>query len=134
MKENSSSSSARISRRLLTFALIATTIPAGLAISGCGKKAETSGTPTWPANLPKIDLSKLNQAFPSPTLTQDIRSQISKIRNDLRYGPKLYENVLAELGKLAGNSTLTDAQKQAINDVMEQVKTAQATEPANPSP
>jgi hypothetical protein len=96
-----------------------------LALVGCGKS-----TPKAPPRQPGVvDLTDLQQAFPTPT--PDAKTSLDKLRFSARYGR--FEAALVELDKLAGLPDLTDPQKKAINEVIEQVKTAINMRPAAPS-
>jgi hypothetical protein len=88
-----------------------------LALAGCGK----SGKPATLVRTPGVvDLSDLQKAFPAPT--PEISSSLDKLRFALRY--RQYDVSLVELEKLTRIPNPTDAQKKAVDDVIEQVKQA----------
>ncbi len=93
-----------------------------LALVGCGK----SGTPK-PATPPPgtVDLAPLQQAFPAPT--PEITTSLDKLRFAVRY--RTFNVALPELEKLTKLPNLTDQQKKAIDDVIQQVKVAMQTPP-----
>jgi hypothetical protein len=96
-----------------------------LAFAGCGK-SDQAGDRGIPATM---DVSKFQQAFPSPTPEQ--RSNIAKATEGVRYG--LYTNALAALDKLAGDPALTEPQKKAVSDLIEGIKQTMAKAPAPPA-
>ena len=110
--------------KLIPYLLIVLTASV-LALAGCGK----SGPAKAPRQPGVVDLSDLQQAFPNPT--PEVTACIDKVRFGARYGK--FEEGLVELDKLVNMPDLTDAQKKAVNDVIEQVKTAINMRPAAPS-
>jgi hypothetical protein len=86
------------------------------ALAGCGK----SSKPQPSADAAVMDMRQLQQAFPSPS--NEVQSSLDKVRMAIRY--RQVEVVLAELDKLANNASLTEPQKKAVNDKIEQVKQA----------
>jgi len=82
---------------------------------GCRK----AGSSTTPAGRSAIDLTKLRQSFPSSTV-----DFLSVNRIDLYLGAGNFDGALAELNKLAANPRLNAAQKQAVNDAVEQINKA----------
>jgi hypothetical protein len=96
-----------------------------LAFAGCGK-SDQAGDRGISASM---DLSKFQQAFPSPTPEQ--QSNIAKASEGVRYG--LYTNALAALAKLAGDPALTEPQKKAVNELVEGIKQTVAKAPAPPA-
>ena len=106
---------------------IAIALLAGVfALAGCGK----SSKPQPSAAVAVTDMGKLQQAFPSPSA--EVQASLNKVRFAVRY--RQYEIVLTELDKLAKDASLTEPQKKAVNDKLEQVKqavsAAAATKPA----
>ena len=96
-----------------------------LALAGCGK----SNTPAPTARTPgRVELGDLLKAFPAPTA--EISSSLDKLRIASRY--RQFEASLVELDKLTRIPNLTDAQKKAIDEAIEQVKQA-INLPAKPS-
>ena len=87
-----------------------------LALAGCSKSDK--GPP--PREPGRVDLSQLQQAFPTPT--PEVTACLEKIRFSCRY--RTFDTVQAELDKLAKLPDLTEPQKKAVDDVVEQVKTA----------
>jgi hypothetical protein len=65
-----------------------------------------------------MDMAPLQQAFPSPA--PEVQASLEKFRMAIRYGQ--FEPALVELDKLAQLPDLTEAQKKAVNDKIEQVK------------
>ena len=96
-----------------------------LALAGCGKSA-SKAPPRQPG---VVDISGLQQAFPTPT--PEITASIDKLRFASRYGQ--FENELVELDKLLALPDLTEPQKKAVNDVIEQVKEAIKLHPPAPA-
>src|ERR1035438_600306 len=88
-----------------------------LAQAGCGKSGKAAA-PTHPPGT--VDFSDLQKAFPAPT--PEISSSLDKARFSARY--RQYDIVLVELDKLTHIPNLTDPQKKAIDDEIEQVKQA----------
>lgn len=89
-----------------------------LALGGCGKSAEA--TSPVALNGVRIDLPKLQQCCSSSNPA--VRESVDKVRLSIRYAD--YRTALEELGKLANNPEISDAQKKTISDVSEQVKRA----------
>jgi hypothetical protein len=75
-----------------------------------------------------VDISKFQQAFPSPTPEQ--QSDIGKALQGLRYG--MFPEVLAALDRLASDASLTEPQKKAVADMIQGVKQTMAKTPAAP--
>ena len=94
-----------------------------LALVGCGKSAKDTPPPRQPG---VVDLSGLQQAFPDPT--PETKASLDKLRFSARYGQ--LEAELVELDKLINTPNITEPQKKAINDVIEQVKAAIQARPA----
>jgi hypothetical protein len=90
-----------------------------LAVVGCTKAPPPPQAPS--AAGVTIDLPKLRQSFPPP-IKQDIGDSLDQASFGIRYGD--FNKTLAELAKLAGNPSLTEPQKKAVNDVIAQVKQA----------
>ncbi len=98
-----------------------------LALAGCGKSNKQTPVPRTPG---VVVLSDLQQAFPNPS--QDFTTSLDKLRFATRYGQ--FETALVELDKLSNLPNLTEDQKKAVNEVIEQVKVAIKTrqQPAPP--
>jgi hypothetical protein len=88
-----------------------------LVLAGCGKSDKSAAQARTPG---MVELSDLQKAFPAPT--PEASASLDKIRFALRYHQ--YDIVLVELDKLAHLPNLTDAQKKATDEVIEQVKQA----------
>jgi hypothetical protein len=109
-----------------TMKLVSGLLLAGLlAFVGCGKseKDQAQGIPAT------MDLSKFQQAFPSPTPEQ--QGNIAKASEGVRYS--LYPNALVALDKLAADPALTEPQKKAVSDLIEGIKQTMAKAPAPPA-
>lgn len=87
-----------------------------LALAGCGK----SDQPPPSAAPPVADVAKLLEAFPSPS--PEVQGSLNKVRFAVRY--RQFDVALIELDKVAQIPDLTDAQKKAVDDKVEQVKKA----------
>jgi hypothetical protein len=96
-----------------------------LALAGCSKSSDQA--PPAPSGV--IDLGALQQAFPSGG--PEVQKSFDKIRFATRY--RQFPLALAELDKLAQMPGLTDAQKKAVNDLIEQVKQTMSTAAAKPA-
>jgi hypothetical protein len=98
-----------------------------LAWAGCSKSDKTAA----PAHVAgRVDLSQLQLQFPNPT--PEVMASLQKIRLACRY--RTFDNVQAELDKLAKLPNLTDPQKKAIADVGDQIKAAMNAAPAEKPP
>ena len=97
-----------------------------LALMGCGKSGDAK-----PGAVPPgvVDLGSLQQAFPEPT--PEVTTTLNKLRFSVRY--RQLQPALVELEKLSKLPNLTEPQKKAVNDVIEQVKVAIKTLPAPPT-
>jgi hypothetical protein len=94
------------------------------ALAGCGKSAKAP-TP----GAAGIDVAKLQAAFPSPgPQAQNSLDKVKFLTSQSRFEP-----ALSELAVMAKFPNLTPEQKQAIDDVTEQVKKALAAAPAKPA-
>jgi hypothetical protein len=87
-----------------------------LALAGCGKSDK--GPP--PREPGRVDLSELQQQFPNPT--PEVTACLDKARFACRY--RTFDTAQAELDKLAQMPDLTDPQKKALDEVIEQIKAA----------
>jgi hypothetical protein len=94
-----------------------------LALVGCGKSTKETAAPRQPG---VVDLGPLQTAFPDAA--GDTKASLDKLRFAARYGQ--LEAELVELDKLIAVPNLTDPQKKAVNDVIEQVKVAIQARPA----
>jgi hypothetical protein len=96
-----------------------------LASAGCGKSSKPAGPVRTPG---VVDISDVQLAFPAPP--PEVASSLDKMRFSLRY--RQFDVALVELDKLAHLPNLTEPQKKAIDEAIEQVKQAIAL-PAKPS-
>jgi len=94
-----------------------------LALVGCGKSSKETAPKSQPG---VVDLGVLQTAFPDAT--GDTKASLDKLRFSARYGQ--FEAELVELDKLSSTPNLTEPQKKAVNDVIEQVKAALQARPA----
>jgi hypothetical protein len=108
----------------ITYSLLMVLLASGLALSGCGKPADSAAQ----SRTAGVDISKFQQAFPSPTPEQ--QSDIGKAVQGMRYG--MFPEVLAALDRLASDASLTEPQKKAVADMIQGVKQTMAKTPAAP--
>ena len=97
-----------------------------LALAGCGKSNEQPAPPP-PAGM--IDFGALQRAFPNPT--PEVAASLQKLRFTARY--RQFDAAMVELDKLAQLPNLTDEQKKAVNDAIEQIKKTVSAMPATPA-
>jgi hypothetical protein len=88
-----------------------------LALAGCGKSDKNAKAPRVPG---RVDLSQVQEQFPNPT--PEAAACLDKIRFACRY--RTFDTAQAELDKLAKLPDLTEPQKKAVDEVIEQVKVA----------
>jgi hypothetical protein len=88
-----------------------------LALAGCSKSNKEASTARVPG---RVDLTQLLQQFPSPT--PEVTACLEKVRFACRY--RTFDTAQAELDKLAQLPDLTEPQKKAVAEVVEQVKVA----------
>ncbi len=98
-----------------------------IALVGCGKKTTASQAPVQ-VNGTAIDLPKLRAAFEGAP--KDKNDHLNQIAFGIRYGD--YTKALMEADALANMPDLTDAQKKATTEVLEQLKTLAAKAPPKP--
>jgi hypothetical protein len=91
-----------------------------LTVAGCSKAPKLPDSQQ--VNGVSVDLPKLQQAFMGAP--QDVASDVSQVAFGIRYGD--YMKALAALDKLSNNTSITEAQKKVVNDVIEQVKKVMA--------
>ena len=101
------------------FGTLSLVLAALFAIQGCHKKPRNVPT-TVVAPGVTVDMPKLQQAF-TGNKDPDIESSLIKISSGLRYGYD-FNQVLMELDKLSQNPNLTEPQKKAVADAIEQTK------------
>ena len=106
----------------LSFALVLL----GLAAAGCKKNVEGPGVPE--INGVKVDFPKLQHIFDGAG--PEIQQSVSETIQGIRYG--MYEKSLEALDKLANDTTINDAQKKVVNDMIESVKQLMAKAPPAP--
>jgi len=97
-----------------------------LALPGCGKKGP-QGPSAYDVSGVKLDVPKFQQAF--ETAGDDVKPVAAEAVSHIRYGQ--YAEALMSLDKLANNPALSEPQKKAVNDVIEQMK--QVISKAGPS-
>jgi len=102
---------------------------ASLLLGGCGKSGG-SAPPPPAASGTTLDIEKLQQAFPSAT--PEIQDDIRKVKFACRYTQ--WKNAEEALDKLAAEPSLTDPQKQVVNDLIEEAKKLEAAAPAPAAP
>ena len=105
--------------------LLGMLVASALAVGGCGKSDSTGDRGLPPA----LDLPKFLQAFPSPTPGQ--QSNIDRASQGIRYG--LYPQALTALDKLAADPALTEAQKNAVSNLVAGIKHTMAKTPTPPA-
>lgn len=98
-----------------------------LALAGCGQSQKAP--PPTVINGVKVDLPKFNQAF--VTVNPELQSSLGKVSMAIRYGQ--YPEAVAELEKLASNASLTEPQKKAATELLEQLKQVASQPPARPA-
>lgn len=101
-------------------------LAAGFALAGCGKSEEQAAPKRAPG---VVELGQLQQAFPAPT--PEIASSLEKLAFSTRY--RQFVAALTELDKLSKLPDLTEPQRKAVNEAIEQVKVAIQTAPAPPA-
>jgi len=94
--------------------------------SGCGKSK--SGPEAAAGQLVPVDVPKLRDTCASGSAA--VKTGANRAVMALRVGN--YATALAELEKLAADRSLTEAQKQAVKEVSEQVKHNLAVTPPAP--
>lgn len=99
-----------------------------LGSSGC-KKAEPP-TPVGTVELfgVKVELPKVDKEFENAS--PELQSAVREIDNDFR--ERRLAKMVVDLDKLGSSANLTDSQKKAINDVLDQVKQVLAKNPPLP--
>ncbi|SPE52724.1 exported hypothetical protein [Verrucomicrobia bacterium] len=95
------------------------------ALGGCSK----SSPPPTADVAPHLDTAKLRQAFPAPS--PEIRRNLDQVVFGARYGK--FSQSLEALDKIAADPSLTDPQKQAVNDARDQAKKLADAEAAKPA-
>lgn len=90
-----------------------------LALVGCSKSDKQDKTARV---VGRVDLSQMQEQFPTPT--PEVSACLDKIRFNCRY--RTFDAAQAELDKLVAMPNLTEPQKKAVNEVIDQVKAALA--------
>jgi hypothetical protein len=90
-----------------------------LALVGCSKSDKQDKTARV---VGRVDLSQLQEQFPNPP--PEVSACLDKIRFACRY--RTFDVAQAELDKLAQMPNLTEPQKKAMDEVVEQLKAAVA--------
>ncbi len=97
-----------------------------VAVAGC-KKSEVVA-PVTEYNGVKVDWPKLDSEFANAS--PELQANAALAKRYIRYS--LFPRAMIELDKLANSPGLTESQKKAVTDVMEQTKEALAKAPAPP--
>jgi len=87
-----------------------------IAVAGCKKAPKLPDSQE--VNGVSVDLPKLQQAFVGAP--PDVLNDVTQVAFGIRYGD--YMKSLAALDKLSNNTSITEAQKKVVSDVIEQVK------------
>ena len=98
-----------------------------LVCSGCGKSS--SGPEAAAAQLVAVDVPKLRDTCASGTAA--VKTGANRVIVALRNNN--YATALAELERLAADRSLTEAQRQVVKEVSEQVRHNLALTPAAPT-
>ena len=106
-------------------------VAGALALAGCSKSAN-GPAPVNADGVPVMDMAKLRSEFSSAD--EEVRQSLDKAAFAVRYSN--YTVALEELNKLSNNPKLSEAQKKAVTDFIDQLKKAiasaapQAAQPA----
>jgi hypothetical protein len=95
--------------------------------AGCKKREQYVGPPQEYYGV-KVNWAKLSTEFTNAS--PDIQANVSLAVRAFRYA--LFTNALVELDKLVSNPNLTDAQKNLVNELLEQTKQVIAKAPPAP--
>jgi hypothetical protein len=87
-----------------------------LGFVGCSKKELPQAAPLEVQGI-KVDVPKLQTAFANGDVEQ--KAAMAEVVSHLRYGQHV--KALAILDKLSRNPNLSEPQKQAVNEVIQQV-------------
>src|SRR4051812_13760216 len=93
---------------------------AAIPLAGCGKASQA--LPPVTINGVAINIDPFQQAFASAS--PDLLNGVTRVRLSINYGD--FPTALGELTTLAGNTTLTESQKQAVEKLTQQVNQASA--------
>ena len=97
-----------------------------LALVGCGKSDKRDKAARVPG---RVDLSQMQAQFPNPA--PEVSACLDKVRFACRY--RTFDTAQVELDKLAQMPDLTEPQKKAVNEVVEQIKAAIAAGAGRPT-
>jgi len=89
-----------------------------VGLAGCGKPAKVALPPTT-VNGASIDMAKFTQTLSSST-SPDVKKNVADFFANVRYTH--YDQAAANLDKLAADPSLTEDQKKAVSDAIEQLK------------
>ena len=92
---------------------------AGL-VAGCGQKKEAPSSTATTINGVKVDVIGFQRALADVPL--DLHNPVLKICMSIRQ--EQYPDAIAELEKLVANPALTEPQKKAASDLLQQLKQA----------
>ena len=101
-------------------------IAAAALLAGCGKSANTNNPSSITVNGVAVESPKLQQALATST-APEVQTDLADFAFGMRYSD--YPKAVAALGKLANESSLTEAQKQLATKVADQLKQALSQAP-----
>jgi hypothetical protein len=110
----------KMSRLLIVFGTVWLCV-----LAGCGKSNKVA--PAAQIEGVTVDMPKLQQALGGNT-NPEVRNQLTQVAFGVRYGD--YPKALMALDQLSNNPNVTDAEKKAVNEVLEQVKKLAQNAPA----
>jgi hypothetical protein len=99
-------------------------VAVGALFAGGCSKSKTPPPPQY--NQVTVDLPKLMQTFTGAP--PEVQQSVGMVQRNLRYGD--YTKALMSLDELANNTSITEAQKKVVAEVIEQVKKAINQAPA----
>ena len=103
----------------MTSSLFAAVLASALLCAGAGCKKATP-PPAAARDGVVIDSMKLRNSLNGAS--QEIQKSLAKFQFSLRYGS--YVDAMMALDQMKADTSLTEAQKKIVDEVMEQVKTA----------
>ncbi|SRR5258706_10232594 len=89
-----------------------------ICCTGCGKKSAGASSAPYDVAGVKVDYPKLQADLTGAA--PEAQALVADLGSNLRYG--FYDKALQSLDKLSSSPGLTDAQKQSVNAVIEQMK------------
>jgi len=98
----------------------------GLLACGSCKRSNQSVAPNTEYSGVKVDWPRLDTEFASSD--QQLQAEAYMAKRHLRYSQ--FAQALAELDKLSRNPALSESQKKAVNELLEQTKQVIAKGPA----